>query len=108
MKINCLVLPNDPLIIYVKQGNLEQFIDRFKYYANNLGEVYILNVDKKVVNYKYSNVNIVNVFASNKLITTFKQFCFANKICKTKNIHFTRALEGSTSLKLLHKRIYFS
>ncbi|MDD4983829.1 MAG: glycosyltransferase family 4 protein [Candidatus ainarchaeum sp.] len=100
MKYNCLVLPNDPLSIYVKQGNLDQFMDRFRYYADNLGPVYILNVDKGSVTFSYPNIKIINVAASKiKLISLLKQAYYTFKLCKKYKINFTRALEGSTFVK---------
>ena len=48
--MNILVIPTDPLSVYKEQGNLEQFMDRPKYYAEKLGHVYVYNKDTKNVN----------------------------------------------------------
>ncbi|MFA4946767.1 MAG: glycosyltransferase family 4 protein [Candidatus Micrarchaeia archaeon] len=43
---SCVVLPNDALSAYEKQGNLPQFLDRLEYYRERLGAVTIIDWGK--------------------------------------------------------------
>jgi len=99
-RFTSLVLPNDPLSVYVKQGNLEQFINRFTYYADNLGDVYIYNMDDQDVQYPYPNVSIINVRRpSFRLFEMFKKVRDLYRLVKEKNIDFLRTPEGGNFIK---------
>ncbi|NYZ75474.1 glycosyltransferase family 4 protein [Candidatus Micrarchaeota archaeon] len=95
-----LVLPNDRLSIYVRQGNLSQFIERFEYYADNFCDVYILNVDNAPVNYEHEGIKIIHVEATGvKPFDLLKQVYYSFKYARALDVSFTRALEGSTFIK---------
>ncbi|MGC8851451.1 MAG: hypothetical protein ACP5O3_04520, partial [Candidatus Micrarchaeia archaeon] len=99
-RLRCLVLPNDPLSIYARQGNLAQFIERFEYYADNFCDVYILNVDREPVSYEHENITVINLKAGKfKPLNLLKQFYYSYKYAKKYGVDFTRALEGSTFIK---------
>ncbi len=96
---SCLVLPNDPLSIYQKQGNLHQFLERLEYYADALGPVYVLNVDREAVAWS-GKVRILNVRAFGfKPLDLLYQF----GLCLYWNLRlqpsFNRSFESCTFLK---------
>lgn len=95
-----LVFPNDPLSVYIKQGNLHQFIERFEFYAEQLGEVYIYNVDDTTVSWPNEKIHILNEKRSkNRLVDFLKKIIALRKISKQKNVSFIRVLEGGNFIK---------
>ena len=100
MNYGVIVLPNDPLSVYVKQGNLHQFIERFEFYADQLGEVYIYNADDSDITWPNSKIHIVNERRSkNKLVDFLKKISALRRISKQKKVAFIRVLEGGNFIK---------
>ena len=98
--IKVLVLPNDPLSIYMKQGNFEQFIERYRYYADNLGKIYILNFDTEKIDYKYPNIILINKsLPNNKLYRLFYQIFSTYKTSLEIKTDLIRTMDGGNFIR---------
>ena len=96
---NMLVVPNDPLSNYVKQGNFTQFIDRFKYYARHFDRIYIYNCDSEKIRYSHPNITIINRAKKWYIPAILQKLYDLNNICKSHDIDIIRVLEGATFTK---------
>jgi len=99
-KLRILVLPNDPLSIYIKQGNLEQFIERYKYYADNLGEIYIINFDDVQIDYDYPNIKIITKqIHRNKIMRFIHQIYSLFKLVRELKPDLIRTMDGGNFIR---------
>lgn len=98
MKI--LLLPNDPLSIYIKQGNLEQFIERYRYYADNIGDIYIVNFDEESVRYAYPRIHLINIIApKNKIFKHISQIITLSQLSRTLKPDVLRIMDGGNFIR---------
>ena len=95
----CLMLPGDPLSIYKKQGNLGQFLDKPIYYADKLGPVFILNIDKEEIFSQNEGVEIINLRPSFLPRPFHQQFINLFKYAKKTKASFIRAPDGGTFVR---------
>lgn len=93
-----VVLPNDPLSVYMSQGNLEQFMDRVRFYADEFGSVKIVNVDPEPGRYEYPGIEVVNRSSTGiRALDLAKSFFVL--LSKCKGDCFLRTMEGGTFTK---------
>ncbi|MFH1056955.1 MAG: glycosyltransferase family 4 protein [Candidatus Micrarchaeota archaeon] len=96
---SCLVLPNDRLSIYEKQGTISHFFERLEYYCGSLGEVFVLNIDIKPVSWRGS-AKVINKRAFGfKPLDLLQQFFWALYYGFKLNPAFFRSFESATFLK---------
>gem|GEM_PF-1819556 len=98
--IQSLVLPNDSLSIYVKQGTLDAFLDRFRYYAEYLGPVTILNLDDEPVESADAGIRIFTVRKSRiKAFEMLQKLYWLVRLGLSERPDFFRTTEGGTFAK---------
>lgn len=100
-KLKCLVLPNDPLSAYRKQGNLHQFMERLDYYARELPcRMFVLNADGESVESGFPGVAVINKRATGvKPIDLLLQFAYGLYYSLKLGTSFNRSFESCTFIK---------
>jgi ubiquinone/menaquinone biosynthesis C-methylase UbiE len=99
-RLSCLVIPGDPLSSLIKAGNFELFIDRFKFYADNLGKVVVCNFDTEAVEYAYPNLEILNFKPKGNSLPSrlWQEMVIVRRLLQDYHIDFMRRLDSPVFL----------